>query len=84
MSKASKGKPKSEEHKKALSIAKIGKKRKPHSEETRKKMSETQKRIAINADYSARRTDEYRAKQSENSKKVWARIKAKKLSLQNI
>ena len=41
MSNAQKGRIMSTEHKEKLSLSKIGKKRKPFSEETKKKMSES-------------------------------------------
>mgnify|MGYP001559439076 CR=1 FL=1 len=81
MSKASKGKSKSEEHIKALSIAKIGKKRKPHSEETKKKMSIIQKEISASIDRSFMQTEEYKQKQSEISTKAWEKRKSDKFPI---
>ena len=75
MSLASKGKPKSTEHCIALSKAKIGTKRGPHSEETREKISESNKRTSANMDRSVYRTSEYREKQSAQMKIIWAKRK---------
>jgi hypothetical protein len=46
LSEANKGKPKTEEHRKKLSAAKLGKKLGPHSKETKRKISEARKGVS--------------------------------------
>lgn len=75
MNAASKGKPKSEAHRAALSVAKTGTKRPPRSDEWRQRQSAGIKAAFAGKDYADRRTPEYRAKQSAQSLISWARRK---------
>jgi len=71
-SKASKGKPKSDAHRAALSAAKMGKKRKPFSPEHRARIAESNRVTHLARDNSKYRTDDYRARQSAKMREVWA------------
>lgn len=81
------GKNLSEEHKQKLRIAKLGKKTKGHSEETKRKMSESHKGKKVSDDtkqklrdinIGKKHTDEAKQKISEASKKMWLNAKTKK------
>ncbi len=76
---AAKGVAKSTAHKKSLSAAKLGKKRKPFSEETKRKISESNKIASAKRDFSLFKTDEYRNMQSAQMKRVWKERQEKQL-----
>ena len=78
MSAASLGKPKSAEHRAALAAAKLGKKRAPHTEATRAKMRASQRAVQALADRSHMQTPEYREKQRENMRRIWAERRQRK------
>jgi hypothetical protein len=85
LSNRSKGIPKSEAHRKALSLARLGKPGVPRTEEWKRKISESNKKTALTRDYSGRRDAKYREHQSEKGKLAWIeRKKKKKLNLENI
>lgn len=70
MSAASKGRPKTEEHRAALSKAKMGIKRGPQSEDHRRKISDAQRGKTKNAP--GMKTPEYRQRQREAMVAIWA------------
>lgn len=78
MSAAAKGRPKSAAHRAALSAAKQGTVRGPHSEETKQKMSASQRVAVLTRNDSHKHDPAYRARQSENMRRIWAERKAQK------
>lgn len=70
------GKPKSEKHRQALSAAKLGKKRGPHSAIHRARQSASIRAAIKNRDRSIYRTPEYKQRQSEQMKRIWAKRRA--------
>jgi hypothetical protein len=78
MSAAPRGRKKSPEHCAAMSEAKRGKKRKPHSEATKAKMRVSQRIACLTRDESFRQTPEYREKQRQNMRRIWAERQAQK------
>lgn len=67
---------KSEAHKLAMSKARTGLKTKPHSEATKLKMSIAIKEAKKNEDRSYMQDEEYKLKQSNKMKEIWAMRKS--------
>jgi len=80
MSAASIGRKKSDAHCAALGAAKLGRKRGPHSEIHKQRLSTSVSRSLSTKDYSDRREPGYRAKQSAITTQVWARRRAEEAS----
>jgi Salmonella phage homing endonuclease len=76
ISEASKRYVKTPAHRAAMSAARMGKKRGPHSAEHRRRMSESIKVALMSSDRSFYAKPEYKARQSESMKQIWAQRKA--------
>lgn len=76
---ASAGKAKSKEHRDALSQAKMGKKRGPHSPEHTEKIRQANIEAWAGRDKSAYQDEEYKRRQSEKMREIWAKRKAGEL-----
>jgi hypothetical protein len=81
MSEASKGKPKSQAHRDALSVAKTGKLLGPHSEEHKRKISESNRLADRNDAY--RQDESYRQLMAEKTAEVWRKRRAGELPMPN-
>lgn len=61
-----------------MSKVRMGIKLGPHSEETKKKISDSNKLACKTKDFSYGQDPDYRSKQSENMKRIWIERKAQK------
>lgn len=75
---ALRGKPKSKEHREALSAAKLGRKQMPRTEEWKEKLRQSNIIASKKLDKSWMQSKEYKEMQSKNSKLMWERRKAGK------